>query len=283
MLLTLLKTINKRVYKNCHYKIISSIHKRFVTTTIFSLACAGLFIFNRKEVKLMDVKKFSESMQITFVNEDLLIQAFTHSSYVNEHQTKHSSDNERLEFLGDAVLELAVSDYLYKSFEEMSEGELTKLRANIVCEESLFHFAELLGFNEYILLGKGEERTGGRQRQALLADVFEAFLGALYLDQGMKTCQTFLESYIFPRIMHDALSHVMDYKTKLQELIQQKKGNTLKYKIIEEKGPSHAKEFSAQVIVNNQKEAIGVGKSKKEAEQNAARNMLDILQNKNKR
>src|SRR5699024_4910616 len=124
----------------------------------------------------MDVNKFKKAMSIEFSDEKLLTQAFTHSSYVNEHHKRNLSDNERLEFLGDAVLELAVSDYLYERHEKMSEGELTKLRANIVCEESLFHFSEVLGLNEYILLGKGEERTGGRNRQALLADVFEAFL-----------------------------------------------------------------------------------------------------------
>lgn len=238
----------------------------------------GTFHFYKKEVKEMDVKKFKAHLAVPFSNTDLLIQSFTHSSYVNEHQRKHLADNERLEFLGDAVLELAVSDYLYKKYADMSEGELTKLRANIVCEESLYHFAEILKLNEYILLGKGEERTGGRNRQALLADVFEAFLGALYLDQGMAVCQTFLDQRVFPSIMHDAFSHVMDYKTKLQELIQSKKGNTLTYKIIEEKGPSHAKEFCAEVVVNKDKRAVGNGNSKKEAEQNAAKNMLILLE-----
>src|SRR5690625_1314276 len=137
----------------------------------------------------MDVrfKKLEKSLSVRFKNQQLMKQAFTHSSYVNEHQRNHLSDNERLEFLGDAVLELAVSAYLYNRYDKMAEGELTKLRANIVCEESLFHFAEILEFSQYILLGKGEERTGGRNRQALLADVFEALLGALYLDQGMRS------------------------------------------------------------------------------------------------
>jgi len=228
----------------------------------------------------MDVNKLKQVLSISFKDDKLLRQAFTHSSYVNEHQNRHLSDNERLEFLGDAVLELAVSDYLYKKHEEMSEGDLTKLRANIVCEESLFHFSDILGLNEYILLGKGEERTGGRKRQALLADVFEAFLGALYLDQGMNVCQKFLEKHIFPHISTDAFSHVMDYKTQLQELIQKEKGSILQYKIIEEKGPSHAKEFKAQVIVNKDKNAVGIGKTKKEAEQVAAKKMFEMLNGK---
>lgn len=225
----------------------------------------------------MDIKTVQKKLGITFHNEKILKQAFTHSSYVNEHPHKHFSDNERLEFLGDAVLELAVSDYLYKLHHNMAEGDLTKLRANIVCEDSLYHFSDVLGFNEYILLGKGEERTGGRNRHALLADVFEAFLGALYLDQGMATCQQFLEKHVFPHIIDDTFSHVMDYKTELQELIQQEKGNYLQYQIIEEKGPSHAKEFHAEVVINDHQRARGIGRSKKEAEQAAAKNMLEKL------
>lgn len=225
----------------------------------------------------MDIQALKTELSISFHNDLLLKQAFTHSSYVNEHRKGHLTDNERLEFLGDAVLELAVSDYLYKRHQKMNEGDLTKLRANIVCEESLYHFAEVLQFNQYILLGKGEERTGGRNRQALLADVFEAFLGALYLDQGMPVCQQFLEKKVFPHITDDAFSHVMDYKTKLQELIQQEKGHVLQYQIVKEAGPSHAKEFHAEVIVNGNQRAGGIGRSKKEAEQVAAKNMLDQL------
>lgn len=228
----------------------------------------------------MDVQKLEEQLSIQFNNRNLLIQAFTHSSYVNEHDRNNLVDNERLEFLGDAVLELAVSHYLFNKYDKMSEGELTKLRATIVCEESLYHFSERLSFNEYVLLGKGEERTGGRHRQALLADVFEAFLGALYLDQGMDACHRFLKQHIFPYITNEAFSYVMDYKTELQELVQQERGSSLQYRIIEEKGPSHAKEFHAEVIVNNKVRAIGIGKSKKEAEQFAAKSLLEKLKKK---
>jgi len=229
----------------------------------------------------MNVARLEEVLAISFQNKSIIRQAFTHSSYVNEHQKKHLSDNERLEFLGDAVLELAVSDFLYNKFPEMTEGELTKLRASIVCEESLFHFAEILELNQYILLGKGEERTGGRNRQALLADVFEALLGALYLDQGMAVCQDFLEKYIFPNITTDAFSYAMDYKTKLQEEIQKEKGNTLEYHIIDEKGPAHRKEFVAEVIVNGKVRTKGIGNSKKDAEQLAAKKMLEELAENN--
>ena len=225
----------------------------------------------------MDVNQFTTALSISFSNEKLLQQAFTHSSYVNEHQHEYLRDNERLEFLGDAVLELAVSDYLFMNHPEMAEGEMTRLRAYIVCEESLYHFAETLKLGNYVLLGKGEERTGGRKRQALLADIFEAFLGALYLDQGMEVCQRFLDKHVFPHIKPDAFSYVMDYKTKLQEIVQKEKGNHLQYRIIDQTGPSHERKFSAEVTVND-KHAVGQGGSKKEAEQNAAAKMIQLLE-----
>lgn len=226
----------------------------------------------------MDLNDLAINLSLTFSNEDLLRQAFTHSSYVNEHHTKKISNNERLEFLGDAVLELLISDYLYEQYPAMQEGDLTRMRANIVCEESLYQFAEHLSLSKYVLLGKGEERTGGRKRQSLLADVFEALLGAIYLDQGIEACRNFLQDHIYSLITVDAFSHVMDYKTHLQERVQEKKGNTLKYRIIHEEGPSHAKVFVAEVVVNNKMKASGKGKTKKEAEQKAAQKMLVLLQ-----
>lgn len=225
----------------------------------------------------MNVAKLEKMFSMTFQNKELLTQAFTHSSYVNEHQNKHLQDNERLEFLGDAVLELLVSDYLFHKYEHLPEGELTKLRARIVCEESLYHFALTLNLNEHILLGKGEERTGGRNRQALLADVFEAFLGAIYIDLGIETCDKFLQKFVFPHITDDVLLHVMDYKTALQELVQEKTKHKLTYEIISEKGPSHAKQFIAEVVVNDEYRATGEGKTKKEAEQQAAKKMYEQL------
>lgn len=221
----------------------------------------------------MDVKKLERMFDLKFTNGKLIKQAFTHSSYVNEHHNKHIADNERLEFLGDAVLELIISDYLYHKYDDLPEGELTKYRASIVCEESLYYFADKLHLHQFVLLGKGEERTGGRKRQALLADVFEAFLGAIYLDQGIAASQIFLETWIFPLITDDVLLHTMDYKTTLQELIQEKTNHSLQYRIIAETGPSHARQFEAEVIVNNEKRATGFGKTKKEAEQQAAKKM----------
>ncbi|MGX1982717.1 RNAse III [Thermolongibacillus altinsuensis] len=226
-------------------------------------------------------KQFQEKIGITFRNEKLLIQAFTHSSYVNEHRKRPHEDNERLEFLGDAVLELTISQYLFEKFPQMSEGELTKLRAAIVCEPSLVTFAHSLSFGELVLLGKGEEMTGGRMRPSLLADVFEAFVGALYLDQGMDAVVKFLEKTIFPKINEGAFSHVMDYKSQLQELVQRDGSGVLEYKILQEKGPAHNKEFVSRVSLNGQELGIGVGKSKKEAEQRAAQMALEKLKTVN--
>ncbi|MBC5635930.1 MULTISPECIES: ribonuclease III [Ornithinibacillus] len=225
----------------------------------------------------MDRKKLEQMLQIEFQNIDVIRQAFTHSSYVNEHRDINTSDNERLEFLGDAVLELGVSQYLYRKYPQMPEGEMTKLRAAIVCEPSLETFARSLNFGDHILLGKGEEMTGGRNRPALLADVFEAFLGALYLDKGFDTALHFLEKHVFPKIDTGAFSHGMDYKSKLQEIVQQDKNQTIEYQIIEEKGPSHNKEFVAELRINDKVLGSGIGRTKKEAEQRAAKNALDQL------
>jgi ribonuclease III len=222
-------------------------------------------------------KRLQEKIEIFFTNEKLLIQAFTHSSYVNEHRKRPHEDNERLEFLGDAVLELTISQYLFKKFPNMSEGELTKLRASIVCEPSLVKFANALSFGELVLLGRGEELTGGRERPALLADVFEAFIGALYLDQGMEAVVQFLEKTIFPKINEGAFSHVMDYKSQLQELVQRDGIGVIEYKILQEKGPAHNKEFVSRVSLNGEELGIGVGRSKKEAEQQAAQMALEKL------
>lgn len=226
----------------------------------------------------MNRKKLEEMLHIQFRNIEVVKQAFTHSSYVNEHRDLHTSDNERLEFLGDAVLELGVSQYLFRKFPEMPEGEMTKLRAAIVCEPSLEGFARSLNFGEHILLGKGEELTGGRNRPALLADVFEAFLGALYLDQGFDTALDFLEKHVFPKIDTGAFSHGMDYKSKLQEKVQQDRNKTIEYRIIDEKGPSHNKEFVSELLINDEVFGTGIGRTKKEAEQRAAKDALDKLE-----
>ena len=228
----------------------------------------------------MKYAEFQERTGFHFNDENLLKQAFTHSSYVNEHRRKPYEDNERLEFLGDAVLELTVSKFLFNKYPMMSEGELTKLRAAVVCEPSLVCFANIMNFGELVRLGKGEEMTGGRTRPALLADVFEAFIGALYLDQGLDTVVTLLEQIVFPKINEGAFSHMMDYKSQLQELIQRDGTGLIAYRILEEKGPAHNREFISLVELDGRELGRGAGKSKKEAEQRAAQCALEGLHRK---
>ena len=222
-------------------------------------------------------EQLQNELNISFNNKNLLYQAFTHSSYVNEHRRKLFTDNERLEFLGDAVLELSVSKFLFEKYPQMSEGALTKLRASIVCEPSLVIFANELKFGQYVLLGKGEELTGGRERPALLADVFESFVGALYLDQGLETVVAFLEKIVFPKVEIGAFSHVMDFKSQLQEMVQQSNNGVLHYEIVDEKGPAHNRTFVSRVLLNEQALGVGRGKSKKEAEQQAAQSAMQML------
>lgn len=226
---------------------------------------------------ISDFKELQENIAITFKNKKILKQAFTHSSYVNEHRNRNLNDNERLEFLGDAVLELGVSDHLFKTFPDMEEGDMTKLRAAIVCESSLVDFAESLDFSDYVLLGKGEEITGGRQRPALLADVFESFIGALYLDQGFDAVKGFLEKFVFPKINHGDFFQVYDFKSQLQEFIQRDNLGNIEYQIVEEIGPAHDREFHTEVKIEGRVYGNGIGKSKKVSEQNAAHQALKKL------
>ena len=226
-----------------------------------------------------DLKQLQHKLHIQFHDRQLLKQAFTHASYVNEHRYSQHADNERLEFLGDAVLEVTVSEYLYRLFPDRPEGELTKLRAAIVCEPSLVKFAENLEFGHYVLLGKGEELTGGRTRPALLADVFESFVGALYLDQGLDAVKSFLERHMFPKLELGVGGklQITDYKTELQELTQHHNLGALEYRIVEERGPAHEREFVSEVHMDGRCLGRGMGRSKKEAEQQAAAVALQEL------
>lgn len=232
---------------------------------------------SKKHTNCNIFKKFLQENNLQFNNEKILVQAFTHSSYVNEHRNNVLVNNERLEFLGDAVLELIVSQYLYVSYPTMSEGELSKLRAAIVCEPSLSQLANELSFGKLLLLGKGEENTGGRSRPSILADVFEAFIGALYLDQGLEKTTLFLQNFLFPKIDAGAFSHMMDFKTQLQEFIQRKQSGTISYEVLKEKGPAHNREFKCEVLLNNVQIGVGKGRTKKTAEQNAAQVALKSL------
>lgn len=219
--------------------------------------------------------ELQSQLSIQFHHLGLLKQAFTHASYRNEHRKLMIQDNERLEFLGDAVLEVVISEHLYKTRPDLLEGELTRMRAAIVCEPSLVIFAKRLNFDKYIRLGRGEERSGGRHRSALLADVFEAFIGALYLDQGLDAVQSFVEVHVIPYLAESIVQS--DFKTALQEWVQQHLGQSLKYQILEERGPAHAREFVVQVLISEKVLGQGIGKSKKEAEQKAAQTALQIL------
>ena len=208
---------------------------------------------------------------IKFNNEKLLENAFTHSSYANEHPGR--KDYEKLEFLGDAVLELAVSDYLYRHFPRLNEGELTRMRSNIVRTEGFSEFAIECGFPEEIDLGKGEEKAGARKRKTLLEDVFEAFNGALFLDQGMPAVQHFLHLTVYPLIAEGDFNASRDYKTELQERLQVNGPVKIEYQVIseDESRPS----FKVQLLVNGEKVSEGQGRNKKAAEQQAAQAALD--------
>ncbi len=217
---------------------------------------------------------------LVFQDLSYLEEAFTHSSYVNEHRNLKLKDNERIEFLGDAVLELTVSRFLYELYPNVPEGKLTRLRATIVCEASFSQFAKEYEFDQFIRLGKGEERMNGRKRPALLCDLFESFVGALYLDQGLDGVLFFLEQTIFPKIKSGAFSHVMDHKTNLQEFLQQKGEIEIEYNLVDEIGPAHQKAFVVEVLAEGQLLGQGQGKTKKAAEQVAAENALLTLQEK---
>jgi ribonuclease-3 len=230
-----------------------------------------------KNAVVSSFDKLLTSLGISFENRKLLKQAFTHASYRNEHRTEVGQDNERLEFLGDAVLELLVSEYLFSKYPKMPEGELTRLRAAIVCEPSLVRFATKLEFDKYIRLGRGEEISGGRKRPALLADVFEAFIGAYYLDQGLEAVRDFLARFVVPEIQSVNTPLLTDYKTMLQELVQREGLGSLIYQILEERGPAHNREFVARVLLDAKPMGEGAGRSKKEAEQHAAQMTMMML------
>ncbi|MBU3851726.1 MAG: ribonuclease III [Candidatus Paralactobacillus gallistercoris] len=218
-----------------------------------------------------------ERYDITFKNPALLDEAFTHSSYANEHQNLGIHDNERLEFLGDAVLELTVSDYLYNKYPDLPEGKLTRMRAEIVQTRSFSAFAKEANFDKYIKLGRGEEKSGARQRATLLEDLFEAFNGALYLDQGKAAVVKFLSQTVFPKIDSGVFLTFMDHKTHLQEYLQQNGAVDIAYNLLDESGAANQRQFTVAVTVNGELLGQGSGSSKKSAEQAAAAQALQKL------
>ena len=229
-----------------------------------------------KEIKALS-KILKEKFDISFNNEALLMEAMTHSSYANEHKEMKGIYNERIEFLGDAVLELTISDWLFRQFPHFQEGQLTKLRAQIVCEDSLSLLAKECSLNEYLLLGKGETLSGGREKPAILCDVFEAFIGALYLDKGVNEVQRFLNLVVIPKIKNGRYELITDFKTDLQEYLQQNGPVHIRYELVKEEGPSHDKTFTVQLIVDGKKYKTASGKTKKAAEQMAAKLTMEEL------
>ena len=219
----------------------------------------------------------SDKFNIQFKDSQLLYVAFTHSSYANDHRDTDLEHLERLEFLGDAVIELIVSDYLYKEYPGLPEGQLTKMRAASVRAETLSQLAVESGLAPFILLGRGEEQSNGRERISLLCDVFEAFIGAVYLDQGVQVAQDILSNVLFPKISTGDFSHGMDYKTTLQEWMQKDGVVQIEYEVIGTSGPDHAREFKVEVKIEGDSMGIGLGTSKKRAEQNAAQSAYENL------
>ena len=223
-----------------------------------------------------DIEKFEEILNYKFKDRNLLVQALSHSSYANE-KKKSRISNERLEFLGDSVLSIVVSQYLFEHLTHIAEGELTKLRASLVCEKSLHIFAKQINLGDYILLGKGEENTGGRERPSILADAFEAVIAAIFLDGGLEAASKHILRFI-PEDIHRLKKPAFnDFKTILQEIVQKNPEEKVEYVLVGEEGPDHDKRFVVEVHLNSNVIGEGIGKSKKEAEQMAAKQALELM------
>lgn len=219
-------------------------------------------------LKESDYQELEKKIGYTFQNRALLKQAVTHSSFANEQKINRQKHYERLEFLGDAVLELVSSDFLFQTHPEMPEGQLTKLRASMVCEPALAYCAKDLTLDSYIQLGKGEEATGGRYRDSIVSDVMEAVIGAIYLDGGMEPARTYIHRFILSDLENKQL--FLDSKTNLQEYMQQNLKKEFHYRLVEESGPEHDKVFLVEVVMEEKVLGRGKGRTKKAAEQQAA-------------
>ena len=222
------------------------------------------------------IKELEASIGYRFQNITLLQNALTHSSYANEHWHNSLMSNERLEFLGDSVLGMVVATYLYANFPDRPEGELTRMRADMVCEQALSAVADRIHLGDHLMLGHGEEQGGGRRRVSILADAVESVIAACFLDGGMDAAKGFIDRFVLCDVPVTKL-HNADYKTALQELVQKKKGQTLSYVLSGETGPDHDKRFEVEVRLNDEVVGRGIGSSKKRAEQNAARAAMESL------
>ncbi len=214
-----------------------------------------------------DPESLEAKIGYVFKDKNLLKSALAHSSYVNEMKINRIADYQRLEFLGDAVLEVTVSDFLYRNHPEMPEGDMTRLRSSLVCEPTLAFCARAFSLSDYILLGRGEEMQGSRYRDSIVSDIFEAIIGAIYIDGGMEPAAKHIKKYVLTDIEHKQLFH--DSKSRLQ-IMTQKTGDELSYEVIDESGPDHRKKYTVAVFINGEKIACGTGSSKKSAEQHAA-------------
>ena len=222
------------------------------------------------------MQELEKKLRYTFKNKSLLLNALSHSSYANEVRNGVTS-NERLEFLGDSVLSIVVSDYLYFHYSDKPEGELTKLRASLVCEKSLCAFSRELELGKFLRLGKGEDKGGGRERPSILADAFEAVLAAMYLDGGIETAKKHVMHFILKELEQKNNDVFKDYKTALQEIIQRNPEESVSYVLTDEFGPDHDKQFTVEVRLNSNTIGKGIGKSKKQAEQMAAKQALHLM------
>lgn len=227
-------------------------------------------------------EKLEQQIGYTFKDKELLRTALTHTSYANEHRMNKNSksrtkNNERLEFLGDSVLNLIITTYLFKALGRVSEGEMSRIRSTIVCEKSLRNAAEVFDLKNYLLLGKGEEQTGGRNRDSIIADAMEALIGAIYLDSGLESAENFIKK-MMTKIIDLALEGKLfkDYKTQYQEMVQRHSDAKIEYLVIREQGPDHNKIFTVKLLLNGEFVSMGEGRNKKEAEQNAAREAIGI-------
>ncbi len=217
------------------------------------------------------MEKLEEKLGYTFHDRRLLENALTHSSYANENKSKGETSNERLEFLGDSVLGMVVADHLYRTHPNMPEGELTRTRAALVCEDSLVEVAAQLELGQYLKLGRGEDAGGGRKRPSIQADAVEAVIAAVYLDGGIGSARKLITNFILTNNEREQEGAIRDFKTALQELVQRESGRVLSYRLMGESGPDHAKVFSVEVDLDGKPIGAGEGRSKKEAEQNAAK------------
>jgi len=226
------------------------------------------------------LEEFQKNIGYKFKRPELLVNALTHSSYVNENKTDDCKDNERLEFFGDAIIEFFVSNFLFTKYGDYPEGDLTKLRASMVCESSLAICARGIDLGQYLFMGKGEESSGGRDRDSITSDAFEALVAAIYIDAGREATGQFIEKYLLNALDHEKL--FFDSKTKLQEIVQQMDNVSLRYELVGESGPAHAKVFEAAVFLNNKEIGRGTGHSKKNAQQQAAGCAILSLRNESK-